>query len=293
VVSLLDNLTKPTNCQNEPSSISFDKEGYARPLESFRKRKATILIEYDLSLDSFAVGVSVLNNLTGRYELVGYTVVESSLAVRQDSSYQNTCEYSAVLLGLLMARNLGYKHFSYDLAGDSISSLVWCDKDRVNSSLARAANIGFTLVAVDIDATVADIRHVPGVDNVVWDGLSRSKKGTEVGLDETCLVPSEGLFQQFLALCDPTRALETTPEHTFLTQTLIKLIRSSSTNNKRLIPFPFLRRKEGGEKRVHESLRSSTQSRSSRTHVKRGTTSLPEAVRAPVGQVDGLPRKVP
>jgi hypothetical protein len=234
--------------------LSYDEEGYARPLESFRKRKATILIEYDSSLDSFAVGVSVLNNLTNCYKLVGYTVVESSLAVRQDSSYQNTCEYSVVLLGLLLARKLGYKHFSYDLAGDSISSLVWCDKDRVNSSLARAANIGFTLVAVDIDATVADIRHVPGVDNVVWDGLSRGKKGTEVGLDETCLVPSEGLFQQFLALCDPTRALETTLEHTLLTQTMIKLLRSSSTNNKRLTPFPFLRRKEGGGKRIHESL---------------------------------------
>jgi hypothetical protein len=263
--------------------LSYDEEGYARPLESFRRRKASILIEYDSSLDKFAVGVSVLNNLTDRYKLVGYTVVDSPLAVRQDSSYQNTCEYSAVLLGLLLARKLGYKHFSYDLAGDSISSLVWCEKDRVNSSLARAANIGFTLVAVDIDATVADIRHVPGVDNVVWDGISRGKRGRSVRLDETLLVLSTGLFQQFLALCDPTRALETTPEHTFLTQTMIKLLRNSSTTKSHLIPFPFLRRKEDDANRNYEGVQSTPRNGSSRTHVKRRTTDLPEAVRTPLG----------
>ena len=50
-------------------------------------------------------------------------------------------EFLAVILGLLLAWRSNIRHFHYQLHGDSISSLAWAKADRVNSTLARRANI--------------------------------------------------------------------------------------------------------------------------------------------------------
>lgn len=207
--------------------LDFNEAHYARSLESFRPRKPTVMIEYDASLGAYGVGVSVLDNLTSKYTLRAFASLGTPLGVRADSSYQNVCEYGAVVLGLLLAKHLGLYGFAYQLVGDSVSSLTWSANDRASSEIARATNIGFAMASVEIDAVVAEIRHVPGVDNVVYDGLSRGKDGSEVGLDD-CLrviIPPGGWMERYIHLCDPTCALETPLEHNILTRSLLDLLR--------------------------------------------------------------------
>jgi hypothetical protein len=211
--------------------LDFNEISFARSLESFKLRIPWVLIEYDASLGAFGVGVSTWDNETSTFRLRAYTTVSAPEAIGDDSSYQNTCEFCAIILGLLLARGLGLRGFAYHLAGDSVSSLAWASHDRVNSSLARAANIGFALLSVDIDAVVADTRHVPGVENVVWDGLSRGKSGESMGLDPRLQVEAVpgGILVEFLALCDPTLSIDTQHEHTSRIRSFLQLLTPTNT----------------------------------------------------------------
>jgi hypothetical protein len=55
-----------------------------------------------------------------------------------------TMEFVAVVLGLLLAWRSKSNNFHYLLHDDSPSSLAWAKSDRVNSLMARGANIVFT-----------------------------------------------------------------------------------------------------------------------------------------------------
>jgi hypothetical protein len=212
--------------------LKFDESTYARSLDSFRDRKATILFEYDSSLSSFAVGISKYDAVSNKYDLLAYTSVISPFALTDDSSKQNTYEYLAVMVGLLLAKHLKIpKGFSYDLVGDSISSLYWCKHDRVNSKLARRAGIGFTLLSVILDATVSEIKHLPGVLNVIYDGLSRGKSGCSLGLDPLLFVPTNLNCSHtlcYLKLCDPDLPLESIDEHISLSSDLLNILHDES-----------------------------------------------------------------
>jgi hypothetical protein len=209
--------------------LKFDENMYARKLNSFRERKPAVLFEYDSSLSSFAVGVSVWNANNNLYELKAYTAVDSPFELTCDSSKQNTYEYLAIMLGLLLAKYLNIeKGFSFDLIGDSMSSLSWCAHDRVNSLLARRAGIGFTLLSVHMDATVCEIRHLAGKLNIVYDGLSRGLRGIDVGLRPDLFVAAatNSNTMQYLTLCDPDVPLVSVDEHITLSQQFISFLHS-------------------------------------------------------------------
>ena len=155
----------------------------SRPIESFRPRDAQYCIKYDASLTG--LGVGIYNVLTDT--LLTYTALELPFQVTNESERQNTMEFVAVIFGLLLAWKLKLQNFSYTLHGDNMSSLAWAKADRVNSTLARRANIVFTTVSMHINASLSDTQHIPGIMNVLFDGLSRHVSPTKLGLDPTLM----------------------------------------------------------------------------------------------------------
>ena len=194
-------------------AVHLDPRRVARPIASFAARTTTLVIEYDSSLTAFAVGISAVSGDTT--SLLAFTAVPSPFPPTKEARFQNTYEFIAVILGLLLARRARVQSPAFSLRGDSISSLQWAVKDRAASSLARRANIAYTLIACDIDAVVADTVHVPGVLNTVYDGLSRGKSAQAVGLDPQYQVdlPEQHPIRRFLSLCDPHVAIATPDEH--------------------------------------------------------------------------------
>ena len=210
------------------AACHFDEVRFARTIESFRQIQPLYLLEYDSSLEAFAVGISSYDPVSNTASLLAATSLLSPFAPTIESKKQNTYEYLAVLIGVLMAKRLGLRNFTYRLFGDSMSSLSWAANDRASSSLARRANIGLTLVSVDINASVAETIHVPGLKNVVYDGLSRGKSMREVGLDPSKqLVFNEShVLHQYVAMCDPDLPLDTYHDHIELSSTLSALLAS-------------------------------------------------------------------
>jgi hypothetical protein len=88
--------------------------------------------------------------------------------------------------------------------------------------------MGFALLAVDLDASVADTRHLAGSLNVIYDGLSRGLDGPTVGLPahKQLFLDSQSFCVQYLHLCNPNLPLATIADHTDLVSDLLSLLQA-------------------------------------------------------------------
>ena len=163
---------------------------FARQLESFQIQRATVKIEYDASLTGFGYVISELQH-NEQWEIISFLGMDFPFQqdTKNDSSFQNVCEFIAVISALICLWTLHYKHFNYILIGDNISSLSWCKKGRSNSIYARRAMISFSLLSVQIQATLHSTVHTPGTSNIICDSLSRQEKRSSVTLREDLISP--------------------------------------------------------------------------------------------------------
>ena len=190
----------------------------SRTLDSFRSQTPQYCFKYDASLLRIDVGVySAESDL-----LLTFAAVDLPFAVNNEAHRQNTMEFIAIIFGMLLCWRHGLTNFHYNLHGDSMSSLVWAQANRVNSSLARRGNIVFTTLSVAV-AT-----HIPGVLNVVFDGLSRNVSPSDLGLDvsKEFNAANDASMLSFLRLCDPDDPIDDITTHTNLLQTCISLLAS-------------------------------------------------------------------
>ena len=106
-------------------SLHVNPASFARPFQSFRVRPATHTIEYDASLTGMGVVVWRGGLVGPPRVLMGFAVLPSPFMATMDSSFQNTYEYLAILLGLLLTKSLGLRDGVFAVLGDSRSSLAW------------------------------------------------------------------------------------------------------------------------------------------------------------------------
>ena len=201
----------------EPSKLS-------RTMESFRPRDPTYCFKYDAALDRIAVGVYLISSDT----LLTFAAVDLPFEVNNEARRQNTMEFIAIVFGLLLCWRLGLSCFHYDLHGDSMSSLAWAKHSRVNSIIARRSNIVFTTLSVHLDSHVAQTQHVPGRLNTIFDGLSRRRTPTDVGLSDANLyiAAEDEAMMGFLQLCDPDAPLDSLDAHIDLLRACQQLLLS-------------------------------------------------------------------
>jgi hypothetical protein len=199
----------------------------SRPMESFRHQTAQYIIRYDASLTGLGVGLYAVNG----NNLITYAALQLPFSVDSDSSNQNTMEFIAVILGLLLAWRKQITTFHYDLHGDNMSSLAWARSDRVNSLLARRANIVYTTVSMHLNAHLVETEHVPGAMNVVFDGLSRNVSPEQLGLDPSLMytVADDLAMNEFIQLCNPALRLADMTSHTSLLKQCYRLLSPQST----------------------------------------------------------------
>lgn len=211
--------------------VGVDSTKYARSFNSFRSRgEATVFIEYDGSLEGLGIGVSRTREgqTDGKMELHGFaSVFPMPYQTTDDSSYQNTQEFLAIIVGLLMCCREEWRGFTFSLAGDSVSTLSWAGHDRANSELARKASIAYSVVCVRLDATVGRTKFVRGKDNVVMDDLSRGVMDNHVlTLDQSkrVEVSAGSPIHRFVALMDPAVVLLTSSDHATLYRDLSSIV---------------------------------------------------------------------
>jgi len=173
-------------------------------------------------LTGLGVGVNHLQDS----RLLTLAALQLPFHVTNESKRQKMMEFVAVVFGLLLAWRYHLRDFHYSLHGDSMSSLAWARVHRVNSLLARRANLVFTTLSMHLNATLADTEHIPGKLNVIFDGLSRHEPPQELGLDLTLMFPAEtdASIVQFIAFCDPANELTDMSSHVDLLRACTQLL---------------------------------------------------------------------
>jgi hypothetical protein len=164
------------------------EDTYSLPLDSFRVRFVSYDVEYDASLIGLGFLVFRLHN-GQRQELIGCGHVRFPFDCQRDSSFQNSCEFIGLLLGVLTLAQLGIRNASLRLSGDSTTSLTWGVDGHFKGKLSQRAALIYILAALLFDNVATESIHIPGVDNVVCDDLSRLKvTATDLGIDYRLVV---------------------------------------------------------------------------------------------------------
>jgi hypothetical protein len=123
-------------------------------------------------------------------------------------------------LGCLALASRGVRHTRLSLRGDSTTALAWGSTGRFNGDLCTRTAIVLTSLSFHFDYTIVDVQHIPGIENLICDALSRgTTTPLELGysLSETLSSLSDSPEMELLRLCDPTLPSPFTSETLFNT----------------------------------------------------------------------------
>ena len=205
--------------------IPFENK-FSRSLLSFRSVIPIIKIEYDASL--MGMGIVISKQEMGHWCIIQHVGMKFPFGelIKNDSSYQNSCEFIAIVMAIFLCALLGFRDFSFYLYGDNVSSLSWANHGGGISSRAKSASIALSLINIRIQSRLYSVTHVPGKLNIVTDGLSRGKTCQELGLDtittssrEHCL-----LLNDFLMIINPFESFKIQGNHSSVRQRILKIL---------------------------------------------------------------------
>ena len=157
--------------------LVLDETHFARPFDSFGKKKVTEIIQFDASLEGAGILLSHRHPSSGEESRWGAGVIPLvELGFGDDSSYQNTCEFLAATIEVLSCLRCRPKDESYvvvELRGDSVTALQWANSSRFRSTSVNKAATLFTLLVVRQWVVIASVEHVAAEFNEECDDLSR------------------------------------------------------------------------------------------------------------------------
>ena len=210
--------------------LDFDEATFARSFRSFEQREPDTVIRFDASLYGIGVSVSVL--VDGVEKTVGVVGTVSLPFQLSDSSYQNTMEFIAVVVGCFLLARKGYRNRRVALVGDSITALHWAEKESFTGGLVFAPALLYVLLGGALDLWVCATTHIAGTENGVHDGLSRGQTPAHLGFDPSVVVAAtEGSScWAILEMCDPSIPVETVEGLSAFWRKAVSLVRELTTS---------------------------------------------------------------
>ena len=184
--------------------LAHDQASLARPIHTIVQREPTFLIEYDASLTGLGLVISYSDPATS-WTILTVVKVQLPFDLQDDSGFQNTVEFLAVVVGLACLASMGYAGHSVIVQGDNTSSLAWSTTERFRPGPSRGCAVFFMAFATVSDLVVHRGIHIPGVRNVVCDGLSRDLSPADFGFSTDLIfdLSAHPLIASVIAACDP------------------------------------------------------------------------------------------
>ena len=189
--------------------LDLRETSFSRTLESFRSYKPSVMLQYDASLQG--IGFLLHDITVSPPRLLAVASLALPFDLQQQSGYQNAAEFIAVLLGVMSLIRLGYHNCGIHLVGDNISSLKRSDTERFKGDLAVRASTMYIISGIEYNTEVVSVEHVPGIDNVICDKLSRGVCPNELGYYSNIIIPDKFTNQCF-SLSNPLTQLANSHE---------------------------------------------------------------------------------
>lgn len=206
-------------------ALRLNPDSFARPILTMGTRQADYMLEYDACLTGIGFIISTMTPDGGKGDTVCAAMIPLvEFDLQGESTYQNSCEFLAVVTGLAVLAERGVTHSAVHIVGDNMSSLAWCEYQCFHSTLSRAASMSFMAITTICDIRIAGATHIRGVRNIVPDRLSRA---FEPGMDPATVYAELGLapevrlayeasprLRALVAACNPAKSM-TNPVHSF------------------------------------------------------------------------------
>ena len=191
-----------------------------RSLDAFRIEPASIIIEFDGSLEGIGFRIIRMDGevvvAVGARRIGGRIQSDGD---KNESQYQNCMEMAALTCGVVMAVSIGFMNCTIHARGDSVSILSWVSGGRndFKSTRARAASMVFVGACQHADLIIdSKYSWISSEDNHVCDDLSRGRLPNRdvCGKHGVQWSSRDSLMGRTIELCDPT--LIPTDESDFL-----------------------------------------------------------------------------
>ena len=199
--------------------VRADEKQFTRSIASFCPSTSTYVAEFDSSLSG--IGVIWSRVTDGAEVILGVCAFPIGfLSFRDDSSYQNLAEFLGALIAIVGFTRMNFQGHALKLRGDSITALTWAITERPRGELVTKAAMAWTLVSIASGVHIADVEHIPGVQNDKCDCLSRRSQGTELSVKDELVhmglagvhvlhLENDTAVQELLRCCDPNVPVST------------------------------------------------------------------------------------
>jgi hypothetical protein len=164
-----------------------------------------------MSYDASLTGVGIIVNRIRRGKETPWRASKIKLHydLKDDSSWQNTVEFIAIVLAFAGLARLGVHDEDIIIRGDNVSSLQWAVSESFKSERARNASVLFTFIGLASTLNTSEGHHIAGKRHLVCDSLSRDN----TRLEDHGFDPEDELWPQndptlatVLAIMDPTHS---------------------------------------------------------------------------------------
>ena len=190
--------------------IHLRPEQFCRPLSSFRHSNATVSIEFDASIYGYGV---IIGRRIRQPSLIpiwcGFENPFDLSKVVHVSTYQNSLEFIAIVLGVAIMVRKGLRNVSVMIVGDSMSALSWVGSGTFKSEFTRRAATIYLMLCTRFGIDIVNEEWIAGADNTDLDNLSRLKtlKVTARSLTRETVVEvdDDKWLLTVIKLCDPTK----------------------------------------------------------------------------------------
>jgi len=180
-----------------------------RPIESFRQRDTTWVVEFDGSLVGIGFRVFSLNG-NGEEILMAFGGEILNFDLKGRSEFQNAMEMAALAGGLCVAVGLGARGGSVKLRGDSVTVLEWSQHGTFKSQRSVGAAMALVAICEKYDVLISrETQHITSEENHVCDALSRGKEPEAQPNGGMRIIGKEGgRLKRLVALMNPLRGLK-------------------------------------------------------------------------------------
>jgi hypothetical protein len=151
---------------------------FTRPLTSFKTESPQLVIEFDASLFGCGALLYDVSNHETDEVLLGSVSFSSEIWEFGDrSEFQNTAEFTAAVVGLIIAMKFCGQGTRVGFRGDSMSALRWLETGKFRSSLITKLATLFTYLCLRHRFHICESCHIGAEDNTTADYLSRHFNG--------------------------------------------------------------------------------------------------------------------
>jgi hypothetical protein len=152
--------------------MEMDATTYTRSLQSFHPHTPTVELHFDASLEG--LGIFLVDYSLPQPVFAAAQVSVNYLQLHKQSQFQNSMEFLALTIGVIVLARKQYRDCTIRAIGDSTAALKWAGSERFTGLRGTRIAMIFMAVCTRFGFMVPETRHIPGDTNVICDDLSRN-----------------------------------------------------------------------------------------------------------------------